>query len=184
MERGIITAFARKARARSIKERNFLALRPLDSLVCAHSKDLWYLQTARSPITVSVFVVSNASWQPGKLQLWECPGNNLIAHEHMENSAHLVQLSHGCWVTDQILFSRGMMPRDWSPSAQTKTYWLLPMVSGGQQRTSRMIKAGRFRGHFLVRTATCGLYVRTGYWEIEGSWSRVAERSSCPQSCQ
>ena len=102
-------------------------------LSAEHSKNLWYLQTARSPITVSVFVVSNAFWPPGKLQLWECSGNNLIAHEHMEHSVHLVQLAHECWVSDQILLIHGLMPRDWLPNAPTKTYWLLPTGLGGSK---------------------------------------------------
>ena len=51
-----------------------------------------------------------------KHELWECPGNNLVAHEHMETSVHLVQLAHDFGESDQVLFRRGLMPRDWLPA--------------------------------------------------------------------
>ena len=44
------------------------------------------------------------------------PVNNLIAHEQIEKSVHLVQLTHDLGESDQILFSRGLMPRDWLPA--------------------------------------------------------------------
>ena len=47
--------------------------------------------------------------------LWECPGNNLINHTHMQKSDHFVKLAHEYWDTDQVLFARGLLPRDWLP---------------------------------------------------------------------
>ena len=53
-----------------------------------------------------------------KHELWECPGNNMVAHEHMETSVHLVRLAHDFGESDQVLFSRGLMPRDWLPASE------------------------------------------------------------------
>ena len=40
------------------------------------------------------------------------PVNNLIAHEQIEKSVHLVQLTHDFGESDHIFFSRGLMPRE------------------------------------------------------------------------
>ena len=48
-----------------------------------------------------------------KHELWECPGNNLINHTHLQESDHLVKLAQEHWDTDQVLFAHGLMPRDW-----------------------------------------------------------------------
>ena len=36
----------------------------------------------------------------------------------METSVHLVRLAHDFGESDQVLFSRGLMPRDWLPANQ------------------------------------------------------------------
>ena len=53
-----------------------------------------------------------------KHELWECPGNRLINHTHMKESDHLVTLAQEFWDTDQVLFARGLLPRDWLPARE------------------------------------------------------------------
>ena len=48
-----------------------------------------------------------------KHELWECPGISLINDIHMKESDHLVTLAQEFWDIDQVLFARGLMPRDW-----------------------------------------------------------------------
>ena len=48
-----------------------------------------------------------------KHELWECPGNTLINHTHMKESEYLTSLAQEFWDTDQVLFARGLLPRDW-----------------------------------------------------------------------
>ena len=48
-----------------------------------------------------------------KHELWECPGNTFINHTHMKESEYLTSLAQEFWDTDQVLFARGLLPRDW-----------------------------------------------------------------------
>ena len=48
-----------------------------------------------------------------KHELWECPGNTLIHHTHMKESEYLTSPAEEFWDTDQVLFVRGLLPRDW-----------------------------------------------------------------------
>ena len=53
-----------------------------------------------------------------KHEQWECPGNSLINHTHMKDSDHLVTQAQEFWDTDQVLFARGLLPRDWLPASE------------------------------------------------------------------
>ena len=53
-----------------------------------------------------------------KHELWECPGNSLINHTHMTTSDHLAALAQEFLDTDQVLFARGLLPRDWLPACE------------------------------------------------------------------
>ena len=52
-------------------------------------------------------------------ELWECPDNNLLNHAHVKKAEHLVLLAQECWDTDQVLFSRELMPRGWLPVSES-----------------------------------------------------------------
>ena len=85
MEKRIITDFARNARHQLIKERKCLAVRALDFLVCAAVNENHCLC-----IRCEQHVLATR-----KHELWECPGHNLIAHEHLEKSAHVCSVGSG-----------------------------------------------------------------------------------------
>ena len=55
----------------------------------------------------------SVSLRPENLGLWECLGNRLINHAHVKESDHLLTLAQEMWDTDQVLFARGLLPRDW-----------------------------------------------------------------------
>ena len=38
--------------------------------------------------------------------------------DHMKESEHLVTLAQKFWDTDQVLFARGLLPRDWLPASE------------------------------------------------------------------
>ena len=42
----------------------------------------------------------------------------LIKHAHVKESDHLVTLAQESWDTDQVLFARGLLPRDWLPASE------------------------------------------------------------------
>ena len=44
--------------------------------------------------------------------------NRLIDHAHMKELDHLVTLAQKFWDTDQVLFARGLLPRDWLPASE------------------------------------------------------------------
>ena len=160
MEKRIITDFARNARHQLIKERKCLAVRALDFLVCAAINEKHCLC-----IRCEQHVLAYR-----KHELWACPAHNLIAHEHLEKSANILQLAQELWDSDQILFSRGMVPRVWLPANDytdcmearlwgskefgedaDKDLFVASDGSGGSNETLKKLETGRFEGgHFLV----------------------------------
>ena len=71
-----------------------------------------------------------------KHELWECPGNSLINHTHMKDSDHLVTLAQEFWDTDQVLFARGLLPRDWLPASELAECSEVRMWESGEFRES------------------------------------------------
>ena len=43
---------------------------------------------------------------------------HLINHTHMKESEYLTSLAQEFWDTDQVLFARGLLPRDWLPVSE------------------------------------------------------------------
>ena len=106
MEKGIITDFAKEARNRLTRAKNVMAVRALDFLVC------WAIGEPHLPADGSIphlfFCVrcDQRTLATRKHELWECLGNNLINHTHMQKSGHLVKLAHEFRDTDRVLFAR------------------------------------------------------------------------------
>ena len=57
-------------------------------------------------------------WPPGSMNCGNVPGHRLINHTHMKESDHFVTLAQEFWDTDQVLFARGLLPRDWLPASE------------------------------------------------------------------
>ena len=104
MEKRIVTDFAKEARSHLIREGNFMAACVLDFLVCGAINEPLLL--ADGTIFDKFFCVrcDQRALATRKLELWECPGNSLINHTHMAQEF---------WDADQVLFARGLLPRDW-----------------------------------------------------------------------
>ena len=43
-----------------------------------------------------------------------------MKHAHMKGSEHLVTVAQKLWDTDQVLFARGLLSRDWLPRANSQ----------------------------------------------------------------
>ena len=112
-EKGTITDFARKAWSQPIKEGNFMAARALEP-----STNFACLRIDLFPINFFCARCDQRALATRKHELWECPGNSLIKHTHMKESDHLVTLAQDFWDTDQVLFARGLLPRDWLPASE------------------------------------------------------------------
>ena len=84
MEKGIITDFAMDARKQLISEKNFMAVWVLDFLSCGaiHEPHV----PAGGSISYQFFCVrcDQRTLATRKHGLWECPGNNLINHTHIQ----------------------------------------------------------------------------------------------------
>ena len=93
MEKGIITDFAKKARSQLTKEGNFMAARALDFLVCGAINERHLLADGSIPNQFFCVRCEQRTVAARKHELWECPGNRLINHTHMKDSAHLVTLA-------------------------------------------------------------------------------------------
>ena len=111
MEGDIITDIAEEARNELIREKNFMAVRALDFLVCG-AIDEPHLP-ADGSIPTSFFSVrcGQRTLATRKHELWECLGNNWI-NTHMQICDHLVASAEEVWDTDRVLFARGLLPRD------------------------------------------------------------------------
>ena len=112
MEKGITTDFAKKARSQLIKEGNFMAARALDFLVCGAINGPHLAADGSIPNQFFCLRCDQRTMATRQYELWECPGNSLVNHTHMKDSDHLVT-AHEFWDTDQVLFARGLLPRDW-----------------------------------------------------------------------
>ena len=112
-EKGIITDFAKKARSQLIKEGNFMAARALDFLVCGAINEPRLLADGSIPNQFVCVRCDQRAFATRKHELWRCPGNSLSNHTHIKESDHLVTLAQEFWDTDQVLFARGLLPRDW-----------------------------------------------------------------------
>ena len=117
MEKGIITDFAKKARSQLIKEGNFMAARALDFLACGANNEPHLPADGSIPNQFFCVRCDQRTLATRKHELWECPGNRLINHVHMKESDHPVTLAQKFWDTDQVLFARGLLPRDWLPAS-------------------------------------------------------------------
>ena len=118
LERGIITDFAKKARSQLIKEGNFTAARALDFLVCGAINEPHLLADGSIPNQCLCVRCDQKVLATRKHELWECPGNTLINHTHMKESEYLTSMAQAFWDTDQVLFARGLLPRDWLPVSE------------------------------------------------------------------
>ena len=115
LEKGIVTDFAKKARPQLTKEGSFTAARALDFLVCGAINEP-HLPADGSILNQFLCVRCDQKvLATRKHELWECPGNPLINHTHMKESECLTSLAQEFWDTDQVLFARGLLPRDWLP---------------------------------------------------------------------
>ena len=118
LERGIITDFAKKARSQLIKEGNFTAARALDFLVCGAINEPHLPADGSIPNQFLCVRCDQKVLATRKHELWECPGNTLINHTHMKESEYLMSMAQEFWDTDQVLFARGLLPRDWLPVSE------------------------------------------------------------------
>ena len=117
LEKGIITDFAKKARSQLIKEGSFTAARALDFLVCGAINEPHLPANGSIPNQFLCVRCDQKVLATRKHELWECPGNTLINHTHMKESEYLTSLAQEFWDTDQVLFARGLLPRDWLRNA-------------------------------------------------------------------
>ena len=115
LEKGIITDFAKKARSQLIKDGNFMAARALDFLVCGAVNEPHLPADGPSPNQFFCVRCDLNVLATRKRESWECLGNTLINHTHMKESEYLTSLAQEFWDTDQVLFARGLLPRDWLP---------------------------------------------------------------------
>ena len=118
LEKGVITDFAKKARSQLIKEGNFTAARALDFLVCGAINEPHLPADGSIPNQFLCVRCDQKVLATRKHELWECPGNILINHTHMKESEYLTSLAQEFWDTDQVLFARGLLPRDWLPVSE------------------------------------------------------------------
>ena len=117
-EKGIITSFAKKARSQLIKEGNFMAARALDFLVCGAINEPHLPADGSIPNQFFCVRCDQRVLATRKHELWECLGNTLINHTHMKDSEYLTSLAQEFWDADQVLFARGLLPRDWLPASE------------------------------------------------------------------
>ena len=108
----------RKVRSQLIKEGNFTAARALDFLVCGAINEPHLPADGSIPNQFLCVRCDQKVLATRKHELWECPGNTLINHTHMKESEHLTSLAQEFWDTDQVLFARGLLPRDWLPASE------------------------------------------------------------------
>ena len=117
LEKGIITDVAKKARSQLIKEGSFKGARALDFLVCGAINEPHLPADGSIPNQFLCVRCDQKVLATRKHELWECPGNTFINHTHMKESEYLTSLSQEFWDTDQVLFARGLLPRDWLPAS-------------------------------------------------------------------
>ena len=110
LEKDIITDFAKKARSQLIKEGNVMAARALDFLVCGATNEPHLPADGSIPNQFLCVRCDQKVLATRKYELWECLGNAVITH--MKESEYLTSLAQEFWDTDQVLFARGLMPRD------------------------------------------------------------------------
>ena len=115
LERGIITDFAKNGRSQLIKEGSFTAARALDFLVCGAINEPHLPADGSIPNQFLCVRCDQKVLATRKHELWECLGNTLFNHTHMKESEYLTSLAQEFWDTDQVLFARGLLPRDWLP---------------------------------------------------------------------
>ena len=87
-----------------------MAARALDFLVCGAINEPRLPADGSIPNQIFCIRCDRRTLATRKHELWECPGNRLINHAHMKESDHLVTL--------QVLFARGLLPRDWLPTSE------------------------------------------------------------------
>ena len=198
LEKGIITDFAKKARSQLIKEGSFTAARALNFLVCGAINEPHLPADGSIPNQFLCVRCDQKVLATRKHELWECPGNTSINHTHMRKSEYLTLLAQEFWDTDQVLFARGLLPRDWLPvselaecnevkmwesvdfSACARNHVLFG--SDGSGRSSPNTETGRiWSGHFrhapqqrhLFHSAANWLSGRSGARQADGSTSRT-----------
>ena len=162
MEKGIIADFAKKARSQLIKEGKIMAARALDFLVCGAINEAHLLADGSIPNQFFCVRCDQRTLATRKHELWECPGNRLINHTLMKESDHLETLAQEFWDTDQVLFARGLLPRDWLPASElaecsevrmcdssgfkgcaSDNVLIVSDGSGGSRETPKSVRAGR-----------------------------------------
>ena len=90
-----------------------MAARALDFLVCGAIHEPHLPADGSIPNQFFCDRCDQRALATRKHELWECPGNSLVKHTHMTTSDHFVALAQEFWDTDQVLFARGLLPRDW-----------------------------------------------------------------------
>ena len=150
LEKGIITDFAKKARSQLIKEGNFTAARALDFLVCGAIDEPHLPADGSVPNQFLCVRCDQKVLATKKHELWEGAGNTLINHTHMKESEHLTSLAQEFWDTDQVLFARGLLPRDWLPASVPSEcnevkMWESVDFSACAKKTC-VVRLGRIRG--------------------------------------
>ena len=198
LEKGIITDFAKKARSQLIKEGNFMAARALDFLVCGAINEPHLPADGSIPNQFFCVRCDQKVLATRKHELWECPGNTLINHTHMKESEYLTSLAQEFWDTDQVLFARGLLPRDWLPASElaecnevkmwesvdfnacAKNHVLFASDGSGRSRkNSPNTETGRiWSGHFRHAHSQRHILHSAAYWLLGRSGARQADGST------
>ena len=136
-----------------------------------------------------------------KHELWECPGNTLINHTHMKESEYLTSLAQEFWDTDQVLFARGLLPRDWLPASEleecnevkmwesvdsnacAQNHLFFASDGSGRSRkisqTLRLVAFGVATFSWQPQSDTSFKLLRTGYLEFRHLADRRFQEPSC-----
>ena len=95
-----------------------MAARALDFLVCGATNEPHLPADGSIPSQFFCVRCDQKALATRKHELWECTGNTLINHTHMKESEYFTSLAQEFWDTDQVLFARGLLPRDWLPASE------------------------------------------------------------------
>ena len=118
MEKAITTDFAKKARSRLIKAGIFMAARAMDFLVCGAINEPHLPEDGSIPNQFSPFSLRPENRGHQEARTMGMSRKQSVNHTHMKDSDHLVTLAQEFWDTDQVLFARGLLPRDWLPASE------------------------------------------------------------------
>ena len=173
LERGIITDFARKARSQLMKEGSFMA-RALDFLVCGAINEPHLPADGSIPNQFLCVRCDQKVLATRKHEQWECPGNTLINHTHMKESEYLTSLAQEFWDTDQVLFARGLLPRDWLPASELAecNEVCLGRISGKSENSPNTETGRIWCGHFRHAHSQRHILHFAAFWLLGRSGGR------------